>query len=151
MATVKQVIGSRTALSISSVATLAAATYVTSEIRTPNTNQPIDVIVEVMAGTTNAPAGNKQVVVFIQDSLDGTNFRTGPTAGTSTADEADLTYLGTVPVNTSAGTMLHRGLFSIVNACGYVPYAYQVVLKNDLGVALTTATAFTSEISITVA
>lgn len=151
MATVKQVVGTRTALSISSVATLASGTYVTSENYVPNTNQPMDVVVEVMAGTTNAPAGNKQVVVFVQDSLDGTNFRTGPTAGTSTANEADLTYLGTVPVNTSAGVMLHRGLFSLVNACGYIPHTFRVVLKNDLGVALTTATAFTSELSITVA
>jgi hypothetical protein len=151
MATVKQIVGTRTALSISSVATLASGTYVTSENNVPNTNQPVDVVVEIMAGTTNAPAGNKQVVVFIQDSLDGTNFRTGPTAGTSTADERDLTYLGSVPVNTSAGTMLHRGLFSVINACGYVPHTFRIVLKNDPGVALTTATAFTSEISMTVA
>jgi hypothetical protein len=151
MSTVKQIVGTRTALSISSVATLASGTYVTSEAYVANTNQPIDVVVEVMAGTTNTPAGNKQVVAFVQDSLDGTNFRSGPTAGTSTADEADLTYIGTVPVNTSAGTMLHRGLFSVANACGYVPHTFRIVLKNDLGVALTTATAFTSELSITVA
>ena len=151
MATIKQIVGTRTALSISAVGTLASGTYVTSEARTPNTNQPIDVVIEIMAGTTNVPAGNKQVVAFIQDSLDGTNFRSGPTAGTSTADEADLTYLGSVPINTSSGTMNHVGFFSLINACGYVPYAFRVVLKNDVGVALTTATAFTSEISMTVA
>jgi hypothetical protein len=150
MTTVKQVVGTRTSLSISAVATLAAGTYVTSEARVPNTNQPTDVIIEVLAGTTNVPAGNKQVVVFVQDSLDGTNFRSGPTAGTSTANEADLTYLGTVPLNTSSGTMNHVGFFSLINACGYVPHTFRVVLKNDVGVALTTATAFTSEISITV-
>lgn len=151
MATIKQIVGARTALSVSSFATLAAATYVTSGVYIPNTNQPVDVIVEVMAGTLNTPAGNKQLAVFVQDSLDGTNFRSGPTAGTASADEIDLTYLGAVPVNTSAGVMLHRGLFSIVNACGYVPHTFRIVLKNDLGVALTTAEAATSEISFTVA
>ena len=150
MSTIKQVVGTRTALSISSVATLAAGIYVASAIYTANTNQPTDVVVEVMAGTTNAPAGNKQVVVFVQDSLDGTVFRTGPTNGSSTANEADLRLMGVVPTVESAGVMLHRGFFSIANSCGYVPYAFQIVLKNDLGVALTTATAFTSEISMTV-
>lgn len=150
MATIKQIVNTRTSLSISSVATLAAGTYVASEIRTPNTNQPLDVILEVAVGTTNTPAGNKQVVAFILDSLDGTNFRSGPTSGTTTTDELDLKYLGVIPCNTSLGVRLHVATFSIANALGYVPFAYQLVLKNDLGVALTSATAATSEISMTV-
>lgn len=151
MATVKQVIGARTNLSISSISTLASGTYVASEAYTPNTNQPVDVIVELMVGTTNTPAGNKQVVCFVIDSLDGTNFRSGPTAGTTTTDEPDLKFLGVIPLNTSAGTRTHTGFFSIANACGYVPYAYKLVVKNDLGVALTTASATYAEVSMTIA
>jgi hypothetical protein len=150
MATIKQIVNTRTQLTIAA-GTLAAGTYVASSTYVPNTNQPVDVVVEIMVGTTNTPAANKQVIAFIQDSLDGTNFRSGPTSGTTSLDEVDLTYLGTVPLNSSATVRLHRGLFSIVNACGYVPHTFQIVLKNDVGVALTTATAFTSEISMTVA
>lgn len=150
MPTIKQVVGSRLTLSTSAIATLAAGTYVASETYTPNTNNPVDVIVELMAGTTNTPGGNFRVQVFGQDSLDGTNFRTGPVAGTTSADEADLTPLGVLALNTSLGTSLHRGFFSVANGFGYVPYAFRIVFKNDVGVALTSATAFVSEISMTV-
>jgi len=56
--------------------------------------QPLDVIIEVDAATTNTPSGNKQLVVFVQESLDGTNYRSGPTSGTTTTDEPNLRLLG---------------------------------------------------------
>jgi len=149
MATVKQPLGARSGLTVTGLSTLAAGTYVGSTAYNCNTNQPMDVAVEVNATTTNTPAGNKQVCVFIQESLDGTNFRSGPSAGTTTTDEPDLLLLGVVPVNTSGGN--HMRTFSVAQALGYVPYAFKVVLKNDLGVALTGGSVFTSEISDTVA
>lgn len=147
MAQIKQQVNTRTALTVTGLGTLASATYVASSAYNCNANQPLDVIVEVDVATTNTPAGNKQVVVFIQESLDGTNFRSGPTSGTTATDEPDLRLLGTVPVNTVTTT--HIGTFSVAQALGYVPFAFKVVLKNDLGVALTSGAAFTSEISAT--
>lgn len=147
MTTLKQPQGTRTALTVTGLGTLASATYVASSVYTANTNQPLDVIVEVDVQTTNAPAGNKQVSVFVQESLDGTNFRSGPTSGTTTTDEPNLRPLGNIPMNSSGVTEI--GTFSIAQALGYMPYAFKVVLKNDLGVALTSGAVFTAEISAT--
>ena len=138
-------VGTRTSLTVTGLATLAAATYVASVIFTANTNKPWDVAVEVNVATTNTATGNKQVSVFLQESLDGTNFRSGPTSGTTTADESNLRFLGTIPMN-SANTS-QMGTWSVVQALGYCPYAFKVVLKNDLGVALTSGAVFTAEIS----
>ena len=138
-------VGARTALTVTGLATLASATYVASATNTANTNKPWDVIVEVDAATTNTPAGNKQVVVFVQESLDGTNFRSGPTSGVSAVDEPNLRLLGTIPMNSI--TTSQAGTFSVAQALGYCPFAFKVVLKNDLGVALTSGTVFTSEIT----
>lgn len=148
MAAVKQIVGTRTSLTCA-MSTLASATYIDSSAYTADTNQPLDVIIECDAATTNTPAGNKQVVLFIQESLDGTNYRSGPTSGTTTTDEPNLRFLGTVPVGTASTTKI--GTFSILAALGYVPYSFKVIVKNDLGVALTSGALFTAEISSTVA
>ena len=100
---------------------------------------------EVAAATTNTAAGNKQIVVFIQESLDGTNYRSGPTSGTATTDEPNLRLLGTIPMNSTTTTQ--TGTFSVAQSLGYCPFSFKVVLKNDLGVALTSGTVFTSEIA----
>lgn len=149
MALVKQIVGARNALTVAGLATLASANYVASAAYTANTNQPLDVIVEVDAATTNTPAGNKQLLVFLQESLDGTSFRSGPTSGSTTTDEQNLRFLGAVPMNSINTAQV--GTFSVVQALGYVPFAFKLVLKNDLGVALTSGAVFTSEISCTVA
>lgn len=139
-------VGTRTSLTVTGFGTLASATYVASSTYTANTNKPVDVIVEVEAATTNTPAGNKQVVVFLQASLDGTNFGTGPTSGTSTTDETNLTFMGTLPMNSTTTTQ--RRAFAIASVLGFVPHSFKVVLKNDLGVALTSGAVNTAEISI---
>lgn len=152
MATVKQIVGTRTSLAFTStsLSALASATYVQNTTAYDCTaNQPLDVIVELDVATTNTPAGNKQVVVFIQESLDGTNYRSGPTSGTTTTREPNLRLLGVVPLNTASTTEI--ATFSVLQALGYVPQKFFIVVKNDLGVALTSGTAFTSEISSTVA
>jgi len=152
MATVKQIVGARTSLAYSGtgLSALASATYVENTTAYDCTvNQPVDVIVEVDVATTNSPAGNKQVVVFVRESLDGTNYRSGPTSGTTTTDEPNLRYLGTVPL--ASGSTTEIGTFSVGAALGYVPNSFFIVIKNDLGVAMTTGTVWTSEISNTVA
>lgn len=151
MATVKSVLGTRNSLAFTgtSLSTLASATYVQNTTAyNCTTNQPVDVVIELDVATTNTPAGNKQVVVFIRESLDGTNFRSGPTSGTTTTDEPNLKYLGVIPLASASTTEI--GTFSLVQALGYVPNSFFVVVKNDLGVALTSGTAFTAEVSMTV-
>ena len=149
MASIKQIVGARTSLTVTGLSTLASGTYVSSSAYTANTNQPLDVIVEVDVATTNTPAGNKQLAVFVQESLDGTNFRSGPGSGTTTTDEPNLRFLGTIPMNSVTTTQI--GTFSVAQALGYCPYAFKVILKNDLGVSLTAGTVYTAEISSTVA
>lgn len=141
-------IGTRTSLAYNStdLSTLALGTYVRNTTAYPaNTNKPIDVLVEVDATTTNTPSGNKRLVVYISESLDGTNFRSGPTSGTTTTRSPNLRLLGIMPVTTASTAEI--GIFSVFAALGYVPYSFYVIVFNDLGVALTSGTVFTSEIS----
>jgi hypothetical protein len=151
MATFKQVVGARTSLPFTSttLSALASATYVQNTTAYDcSTNQPNDVIIEVSVATTNTPAGNKQLVVFIVESLDGINYRSGPTSGTTATREPNLRYLGNVPVTTASTSEM--GTFSVASALGFVPKTFYVVIKNDLGVALTSGAVFTSEITNTV-
>lgn len=150
MATVKIVSGTRTALTVTGLGTLASGTYVASSVYNATTNQPLDVMVEVSVATTNVVAGNKQCLVFAQASYDNANFQSGPTSGTTTTDEPDLTFLGAVPMNTSTTT--HTKAFSVAAAYGgNLPPYFKIVIKNDVGVALTSGSVNTSEISATVA
>lgn len=149
MSTIKQAAGARTALTVTGLSTLASANYVASAVKDNTANQPVDVMAEVTVATTNTPAGNKQVQVFAIASYDNSTFQSGPTSGSTTTDEPLLTYLGTVPVQTTSVTEVKS--FSVAAGYGGVlpPYV-KIVLKNDLGVALTTGSVATSEISITV-
>jgi hypothetical protein len=148
MATIKSEVQTANTLTSTqtSLGTLASATYLVSETITHSTNDPLDVLVEVMVQSTNTPAGNKQVVIFAKGSLDGSTFGSGPESGTTTTDEPDLHYVGSIPVNTASTQ--HRKVFSLASAYGGVlPVATKLVFKNDLGVALTTgATVKYSEV-----
>lgn len=141
--------GSRTSLTVTGLSTLASGTYVASSAYNCATNDPADVVIEVEVATTNTPSGNKQVCVFLQESLDGTNFRSGPTSGTTTTDEPNLLPLGAIPMNSSSVTQ--RATFSVAAALGYVPAQFKLVLKNDLGVALTSGAAYTAEVAVATA
>lgn len=148
MAAITQTVNARTALTVTGFGTLASATYVASNIYTANTNKPLDVVVEVECATGTAPTGNKQIIVYVQESLDGTNFRSGPTSGASDTDRANLRFMGVIPMNTI--TVTQRGTFSVAGALGYCPHSFKVVIKNDLGVALTSGAVYTAEISSSV-
>ena len=130
MSTVKQVVGTRTSLPFTGtgLSTLASATYVQNTTSFDcTTNQPLDVIVEADIATTNTPTGNKQVVVFISESLDGTNYRSGPTSGTTTTREPNLRMLGVLPVTTASTTEI--GQFSVLNVLGYVPQKFFIIIN----------------------
>lgn len=146
MATITAVVGTRTSLTVTGLSTLASATYVTSSAYNCTANDPLDLMVEVEVATTNTPSGNKQVVVFAKGSLDGTNFTSGPESGTTTTDEPNLRFIGTVPMNSSSTTQ--RKIFSLAGPFGgYLPQQVKIVLKNDLGVALTSGACYTSEVT----
>ena len=151
MATVKQVVGSRTSLTTSALNSLASATFVSAGTITHNTNQPLDVLLEVTA-TPGTVSGNKQLVVYAKASLDGSNQTTGPETGTAVTDEPNLYYVGTLPLNTNSTTQTK--VFSLAAAYGgLLPYASEIVLRNDSGAALNASggSVYYSEISATVA
>lgn len=134
MASVTQIVGTRTSLSISGFDGLANGSYATSSAFNCTTDDPLDVIVEVTV-TPAATTGNQQVVVFAIASLDGTVYQTGPVA----ADEAVLNYVGTVPVVTDS--TLQRKMFSVAAAFGGVlPAYFKIIVKNDTGNSLSSTT-----------
>jgi hypothetical protein len=135
----------RAALTVTGLSTLASGTYVASNAYDCSANDPLEVFVEVAVATTNTVGGNFKVDAFIQASLDGTNFTSGPTSGTSDTDRADLHFLGSVPMNSSSTT--HRKIFPVSPLFGgFLPASFKVVLKNDVGVALTSGTVHTAEV-----
>jgi len=148
MATIKSEVQTPVSLTVSGLSSLNPASnlYCVSPILNHATNDPLDVLIDVSVTTTNTPTNNKQVVVFAKGSLTGNTaeFGSGPESGTSTTDEADLHYVGSVPMN-SSGT--HRKIFSLAAAFGGVlPIASKLIFKDDLGVALTGAAVQTSEV-----
>lgn len=146
MATFNPTLGTRTSLAFSGLSTLASGTYVQNTTAyNCNTNKPMNVVVEVEVATTNTPAGNKQAVVFLRESLDGTNFREGPTSGTTTTREPNLIQLGTIPVTLASTT--ERATFDVLSTLGYIPHSFYIVIKDDLNVALTSGAVYTSEVS----
>ncbi len=152
MATVKQEVGPRTWLTTTALNSLASATFVSAGTITHNTNQPIDVMVEVTA-TPGTVSGNKQLLVYARAYLDSNNIpTTGPVSGTTTTDEPNLYFVGALPLNTSSTTQTR--IFSLAAAYGGVlPYASEIVLRNDSGAALNASggSVYYSEISATVA
>jgi len=134
MATITLVIGSISTLTTSALDSLASATYVSAGTLTHTTNDPLDVLLQIKV-TPGTVSGNKQVLVFAQGSLDGTDFESGPTSGTTTTDEANLTFIGVIPCNTNSTAQI--GLFSLASAFGGVlPQQTKIIIRNDTGAAL---------------
>lgn len=145
MATIKSEVQTPTNLTVTNLTTLASGTYCVSDAVTHSTNDPLDVLVKANIYTTNAPAGNRQVVVFAKASLDGANFSTGPESGTQTENEGDLHFVGVIPVQTQSN--VHSRVFSLASAYGgLLPIQSKLVFKNDLGAALTAANVQLSEV-----
>lgn len=142
MAVLTQAQGAKSA-SVLNLGTLAAGTYVASASIDQTAVIPLDQSIEVECTPSAATSGNKQLVVFAQLSLDGTNFTTGPTSGTTTTNEPDLYFLGLVPCNDNT---LHRKTFSLASLAVVARY-YKVICKNDMGVALTSGNVYTAAIT----
>jgi hypothetical protein len=133
--------GTRSA-SVLNLGTLASATYVTSTAIDLGAAIPFDVTFEVEADANGTPSGNKQLVLFAKFSLDSNNWGTGPESGTIVTEEADLHFLGVLPMN---DTNVHRKFFSLQGQ----PIAryMKLVAKNDLGVALTSGNVYKADIA----
>jgi hypothetical protein len=133
MATITLITGSIATLTTSALDSLATVTYVSAGTLNHTTNDPLDVLLQVKV-TPSAASGNKQVVVFAKGSLDGTDFESGPESGTTTTDEPNLTFVGTVPCNTAAAQI---GVFSLAAAFGGVlPQQTKIIIKNDTAAGL---------------
>jgi hypothetical protein len=119
--------------------TLASATYAASSSIDRGAAISLDETIEVECDPNGTPSGNMELLVFVQVSLDDTDFSTGPTSGTTDTNENDLYYLGAVPCN---DTSEHRKTFSLVQSNVPVTRYYKIVCKNDMGVALTSGNVF---------
>lgn len=145
MATTTYAQGTRSS-AVLALGTLASATYVTSSAIDLGTAIPYDVTFEVEANANGAPSGNKQLVLFAKFSLDNTNWGSGPESGTTATEEADLHFIGVLPMN---DTNDHRKFFSLngLPICRYM----KLVAKNDLGVALTSGNVYRADIALNTA
>jgi len=134
MGAITLVTGTIATLTTTALDSLANVTYVSAGTLTLTTTDPLDVLLQVKV-TPGTVSGNKQVVVFAQGSLDGTDFESGPTSGTTTTDEPNLTFIGTVPCNTNSTAQI--GIFPLAPAFGgSLPQQVKIIVKNDSGAAL---------------
>lgn len=148
MATVKQIVGTKAAVTVTGLSTLANNTYCVSNAVDNTANDPLDLLVE-LAITPGTVSGNKQAVLFAQASLDGSTYQTGPTSGTSATNEPNLKRLGVLPLNTNASAQV--GVFSVASAYGgALPPYVKFVVRNESGAAFSAATLNVSEVSATV-
>lgn len=133
-------------------ASLAASNYdSTGAAYNSTTNKPADTLFEYIATVAANSTGNKQVVLFVLGSLDGT-FGPGPSSTSDTTHDTSMRLLGIIPTNGGASSETVRGQFSVAAAFGGLPPAYwRVVVKNDCGVALSSCSARTQDITLTVA
>ena len=131
MATYALPVSAKSSITIT-LASLASATYVASSAVDLTSIDPTDVIIEVEI-TPGTVSGNKQAKIFIQTSIDGTDYSTGPTSGTTVTDEPNLIQIGTLPLLTNS--TLQRRMFSVAAALGWVPPYFKLVVFNDSGAA----------------
>lgn len=129
--------GSRTAFTITlnSLAnvTYVAATAVDLSALVGSAAAPLDVIIELEL-TPGTVGGNKQGLLFCQVSMDGTNYSTGPSSGTTVTDQPVLEFLGVLPLLTNS--TLQRKAFSVKSKLGYIPKHIKPIVFNDSGAAI---------------
>jgi hypothetical protein len=128
--------------SVLNLGTLASATYVASSAIDLGADIPEDVTIEVEHNANGTPTGNKQLVIFAKFSLDNSNWGSGPESGTTATEEADLHWIGNAP---GSDTNDHRKFFNLAG----LPVAryMKIVVKNDLGVALTSGNVYSAYIN----
>lgn len=141
MTTFTQAQGTKSS-SVLNLGTLAASTYITSTAIDLGATIPLDVTFEVECDPNGTPTLNKQLMVFAKLSLDNTNFGSGPESGSTATEEADLHWIGTLPCN---DTNTHRKFFSLQGLP--ITRYLKLVVKNDMGVALTSGNVYRADIT----
>lgn len=128
--------------SVLNLGTLASSTYVASLAIDLGASLPLDVTFELECDPNGTPSGNKQLILFCKFSLDNTNWGSGPESGTTATEEGDLHLIGAMSTN---DTNTHRKFFNLAG----LPIAryMKLVVKNDLGVALTSGNVYRADIT----
>lgn len=116
-----------------------------------NTNGAIDTRFEYAASVAASPSGPIQL--FVVGSTDGTTWPALPTSATDTSHDTSMRLLGNIFCNGGGSSETVRDAFSIATAFpgGIVPPYWRVIVKNGSGVALSTCSAKTQEVSLPVA
>jgi hypothetical protein len=140
MTTFTQAQGTRTA--VLTLSTLASATYLVSSAIDLGAAIPLDETIEVECTPSTTTTGNKQLILFAKLSLDNTNWGSGPESGTTTTNELDLHWIGTLPCNDNSQ---HRKMFSLAGLP--ITRYLKLVVKNDMGVALTSGSISRADIT----
>ena len=123
-------LGTATALS-GNANSLANGSYANLGTIDFTTAPPGECFVEVSLQASTTPSGNKQAVLFLVPSLDGTNFSDAPTSTT----EKNAIQIGTMDLpDTSARRSKSMALSPFLG--GGLVQKGNVYLKNDCGVAL---------------
>ena len=150
--------GTSTALTITAGSLASAANRSSAAVTVGTTNNITAILLTVNCLTTaSAPTGNKQIIVYGYMSEDGTNFN-GNSGITDNVDGTDkaltaigsptaLYMIGTIPLNQGTNAVTGRGVFNIVEAFGFIPRKWGIVLFNDAGTALgaTVTATYTEE------
>jgi len=131
MATVKLNHATAASYTISSLNSLASGSVAVGNAFDVSgaTNPPLDVLFEVLIdpGTTT---GNKQAILYVVTSLDGTNF-------SDTTNRENMIFLGTVTLPDT--NVVRSRSFSVAAACGgTLPDQFKVAVYNDSGASFNT-------------
>lgn len=106
----------------------AAAAYINLGEVDNSSAKLLDYLVEVAVTPSAAPSGNAQIVIFAQDSVDGTNY-------SDSSQDANMALLGTIQM--SAAQAYRSRAMSVAAAFGGVmPEYVRIIAKIDDGVAL---------------
>jgi hypothetical protein len=122
----------------------------TATVYDSTANKPTDVLFDYSASVPANSTGNKQIILYVQGSMDN-SFPPGPTGSTDTTHDTSMLILGSIPTNggANAETVRPPKPLSIAAAFGgWLPQKWRVFIKNDCGVAITSCSARTTEINL---
>lgn len=147
--------GTDFALTITAGSLASAAARSSAAVTSDTTTNLVDYLVEVSILTTaTAPSGNKQAIVYAYSSSDGSTYD----GASGTVDDVDgtdkaltavgsptnLRQIGSVQLNQGAVARTIIRNFSLVQALGFIPAKWGIVLLNDAGTALGATIAVTA-------
>jgi len=115
---------SATSITVTGFNSLAATSYVTSDAVDNTSNLFVDVFVEIVVADI-VEAGNKQVVAYVIDSIDGTNY-----SDNQSSNPTAMRLLGIIPMN-GAGPWRSSAMSVAAAFGGMVPPKWKIVLYND--------------------